>query len=272
MLNAQKARLLLLGSIGGFPDAGRKAEGLQATAPVQTRKQSESACIALECVHSWNLIVTLNAFQLKARKSYALSWIRDRAFVKGQKPGIISCCATRAIRMCKLLPSWVEALVILLSNTIYIYFMYHDYYKSLETQKFPDLLWLRRRWGERSFACKSGAELIKSYTVCDRNCTHLKFNIALEKLPSQKESSLPTILFQGVKLRGCIHLNRPLVKAFFIRNFFASILMVMQVWKLHMSIRPCPWATWYFQHRQLWENKLSLEEGCKRLSNLYFQP
>ena len=33
-----------------------------------------------------------------------------------------------------------------------------------------------------------------------------KFNIAPEKLPSQKESNLPTIIFQGrtVKLHGCI--------------------------------------------------------------------
>ena len=28
--------------------------------------------------------------------------------------------------------------------------------------------------------------------------THLKFNIAPEKLPSQKESNLPTIIFQGL--------------------------------------------------------------------------
>ena len=36
--------------------------------------------------------------------------------------------------------------------------------------------------------------------------THLKFNIAPEKLPSQKESNLPTIIFQSraVKLRGCM--------------------------------------------------------------------
>ena len=35
-----------------------------------------------------------------------------------------------------------------------------------------------------------------------------KFNIAPENIPSQKESSLPTIIFQGraVKLRGCIQL------------------------------------------------------------------
>ena len=35
--------------------------------------------------------------------------------------------------------------------------------------------------------------------------THLKFNIAPEKFPSQKESNLPTIIFQGrtVKLRVC---------------------------------------------------------------------
>ena len=30
------------------------------------------------------------------------------------------------------------------------------------------------------------------------NGTHLKFNIAPEKLPSQKESNLPTIIFQGL--------------------------------------------------------------------------
>ena len=28
--------------------------------------------------------------------------------------------------------------------------------------------------------------------------THLKFNIAPEKLPSQKESNLPTTIFQGL--------------------------------------------------------------------------
>ena len=28
--------------------------------------------------------------------------------------------------------------------------------------------------------------------------THLKFNIAPEKLPSQKESNLPTIIFHGL--------------------------------------------------------------------------
>ena len=34
---------------------------------------------------------------------------------------------------------------------------------------------------------------------------HGKFNIAPEHVPSQKDSSLPTIIFQGraVKLRGC---------------------------------------------------------------------
>ena len=39
--------------------------------------------------------------------------------------------------------------------------------------------------------------------------THLKFDIGPEKLLSQKESNLPTIIFQGraVKLRGCILLK-----------------------------------------------------------------
>ena len=38
---------------------------------------------------------------------------------------------------------------------------------------------------------KQKKELKKLYT-------HLKFNIVPEKLPSQKESSLPTIIFQGL--------------------------------------------------------------------------
>ena len=57
---------------------------------------------------------------------------------------------------------------------------------------------------------------IKSWGVDGRNpsnsdgmdketCTLRKFNIAPENIPSQKESSLPTIIFQGraVKLPGC---------------------------------------------------------------------
>ena len=58
---------------------------------------------------------------------------------------------------------------------------------------------------------------ISVYTICLHRFIHIiymyiflhiytlpKFNIAPEKLPSQKESSLPTIIFQGqaVKLRG----------------------------------------------------------------------
>ena len=34
-----------------------------------------------------------------------------------------------------------------------------------------------------------------------RGCTHLKFNIAFENIPSQKESSLPNIIFQGLCLK-----------------------------------------------------------------------
>jgi len=37
-----------------------------------------------------------------------------------------------------------------------------------------------------------------------KGITHLKFNITPEKLPSQKESNLPTSFFRGyLKLRGC---------------------------------------------------------------------
>ena len=44
-----------------------------------------------------------------------------------------------------------------------------------------------------------------SACIQDLYDTPWKFNIAPEKLPSQKESSLPTIMFQGyVKLLGCI--------------------------------------------------------------------
>ena len=64
---------------------------------------------------------------------------------------------------------------------------------------------VKKQWGHAP--CKKhNFDSASSYTPW-------KFNIAPENIPSQKESSLPTIHFQGqaVKLRGCIQ-NYP--KAF----------------------------------------------------------
>ena len=53
----------------------------------------------------------------------------------------------------------------------------------------------------------SGEMIIYGYTLWYYVYTHLKLNIIAEKLPSQKETSLPSIIFRGyVKLGVCIYM------------------------------------------------------------------
>ena len=63
--------------------------------------------------------------------------------------------------------------------------------------------------------------------------TPWKLNIAPENIPSQKETSIPTIIFQGraVKLPGCMH------------NFISMCSLVVECFIIHCSENRWRWPT-----------------------------
>ena len=61
--------------------------------------------------------------------------------------------------------------------------------------------WIIAKYSKNSCGLEilnSGEMIIYGYTLWYYVYTHLKLNITPEKLPSQKESSLPSIIFQGL--------------------------------------------------------------------------
>ncbi len=70
---------------------------------------------------------------------------------------------------------------------------------------------------------------------------HLQFNIAPENMPSQNESSLPTIIFQGraVKFRGCIRFGRSILLHDFSKHHGTKLANLR--WRLVKPDLGWPW-------------------------------